>query len=154
LLLLTLAAAACSSKPSSTTEEMPGLKAILDPKPANGYQIVLPIEKALPPATDVEVCTWTDMILDHDIDIRAIQGYQTVGGHHVALYSTAKMQPAWTTRTCTDDDMSTFRFSAASGAEGQGGKNEAPGNLVFHIPAGSQIVLNHHYINATPNTLD
>jgi hypothetical protein len=126
----------------------------LAPKPANGYQIILPTVKALPSGTDVEECTWTDLILDRDIDIRAIEGYQTIGGHHVGLFSTDKHQPAGTTRKCTDDDMATFRFSAASGAEGQDGKNEAPGDLVFHIPAGSQIVLNHHYINATGAPVD
>jgi hypothetical protein len=50
--------------------------------------------------------------------------------------------------------MTTFRFSAASGAEGQAGKVEAPGNLVFHVSAGSQVVLNHHYINATSQVRD
>jgi hypothetical protein len=154
--LLTLAAAACSSKPSSpsTDDELPALKTILDPKPDNGYQLIMPIQKDLPPGTDDEVCTWTDLVIDHDVDIRAVQGYQTVGGHHVILFSTQKMQAPGTTRTCSDDDMATFRFAAGAGGEGQLAKNEAPGNLVFRIPAGSQFVINHHYINATPNTLD
>ncbi len=156
LLLLTLAAAACSSKPSSapSTDEMPALKAILDPKPANGYQIVLPIVKYLAPGTDNEVCTWTDLIVDHDVDIASAEGYQTVTGHHVILFSTTKMQPPGTTRTCTDDDMATFRFAVGAGGEGSTPKVTAPAGLVFHIPAGSQFVINHHYINATPNVQD
>jgi len=151
LLLLTLLAG-CSKAPANTTPTLPDL--VVDPKPTNGYQIILPIVQAIQPGQDTEYCTWTDLVLDHDVDIRAIEGYQTLGGHHVALFSTETKQPAWTTRKCTDDDMATFRFSAASGAEGQDGKNEAPGNLVFHIPAGSQIVLNHHYINATTQPRD
>lgn len=152
LALALLLLAGCSSSPSSKVEMLPDFQ--IDAKPANGYQIILPPVKALQPGQDTEYCTWTDLILDHDVDIRAIQGYQTIGGHHVGLFSTDKMQPPGTTRRCTDDDMSTFRFSAASGAEGQDGKNEAPGDLVFHIPAGSQIVLNHHYINATGQPRD
>ncbi|HXU68473.1 MAG TPA: hypothetical protein VN947_04050 [Polyangia bacterium] len=154
LLLLSLLAGCSTSSSQPAVEELPELKTILDAKPANGYQIILPIQKALMPATDTEVCTWTDLIVDHDIDVRSIESYQTVGGHHIIMFSTQKQQPPGTSRICTDDDMSTFRFGAGAGAEGMGIKDTAPGNLVFRIPAGSQIVLNHHYINATPNMID
>jgi hypothetical protein len=147
--------AGCSSPPSSTQEMLPELKQILQPKPANGYQIILPVVKDLEPGADQEVCTWTDIVVDHDTDLRAVQAFQTVGGHHIVLYTTMKQQPPGTTRICTDDDMTTFRFSAGSGGEGQGyGKNEAPADLVYRVPAGSQIVLNHHYINATTSAHD
>ncbi|HEX8954070.1 MAG TPA: hypothetical protein VF945_19580, partial [Polyangia bacterium] len=96
LLLLSLAAGCSSSKPS--TPIMPELQQVLDAKPANGYQIILPIAKDLAPGTDNEVCTWTDLIVDHDIDIRAVQGFQTVTGHHVILFSTTKQQAPGTTR--------------------------------------------------------
>ncbi|MCU1278763.1 MAG: hypothetical protein JWM53_2309 [bacterium] len=152
LLLSLLAACSTSSKPS--VEMLPELTTILEAKPANGYQIVMPIVKALQPGADNEVCTWTDIVVDHDVDVRAVQAFQTTGGHHVVLYTTTKVQPAGTTRTCTDDDMTTFRFSAGSGGEGQVGKNEAPSNLVYRVPAGAQVVLNHHYINATTQVRD
>jgi len=109
ILMLSLVAGCSSSAPKVQT--LPDL--VLDPKPTNGYQIILPIVKDIQPAQDTEYCTWTDLILDHDIDIRAIQGYQTLGGHHVGLFSTDKHQDPGTTRKCTDDDMATFRFSAA-----------------------------------------
>jgi hypothetical protein len=141
----------CSSSPKSI-ETLPDLP--LEPKPANGYQVILPIVRGLIPGADNEYCTWTDLVVDHDVDVRAVQAFQTTGGHHVVLYTTSKLQPPGTTRLCTDDDMTTFRFSAASGGEGQYGKNEAPGNLVYRVPAGSQIVLNHHYINATTQIRD
>jgi hypothetical protein len=154
LLILSLVAG-CSSAPSTPSVEMlPEMQQILEAKPANGYQIVMPIVKALQPGADNEICTWTDIVTDHDVDLRAVQAFQTTGGHHIVLYTTTKVQPPGTTRTCTDDDMVTFRFSAGSGGEGQVGKNEAPGNLVFRVPAGAQIVLNHHYINATTQVRD
>ena len=149
LVLLMLLGGCSNSSSQPTVEMLPDLKSILDAKPANGYQIILPITKDLQPGTDNEVCTWTDLVVDHDVDIRAVQGYQTVTGHHVILFSTTKTQPPGTTRTCSDDDMATFRFAAGAGGEGQTARNEAPGNLVFRIPAGSQFVINHHYINAT-----
>jgi hypothetical protein len=146
--------AGCSSSSPPAVEELPELKTVLEAKPANGYQVVLPIVRALQPGADTEMCTWTDLIVDHDVDVRAVQAFQTTGGHHVVLYTTTKTQPAGTTRVCSDDDMATFRFSAGSGGEGQYGKNEAPADLVYRVPAGSQIVLNHHYINATTQVRD
>lgn len=151
---LLLLMAGCSTAPKSSVEMLPELQSIIEAKPANGYQIVLPIQKALLPGADNEICTWTDLVVDHDVDVRAVQAFQTTGGHHVVLYTTTKQQPPGTTRACTDDDMTTFRFSAGSGGEGQYGKNEAPSNLVYRVPAGSQIVLNHHYINATTQVRD
>jgi hypothetical protein len=133
---------------------MPELKQLLDAKPANGYQIILPEVKNLAPGSDNEFCTWTDLIVNHDVSMRAVQAFQTLTGHHVIMYTTSKLQPPGTTRLCTDDDMATFRFGAGAGGEGMGGKNEAPGNLVFPVPAGTQIVLNHHYINATTQPHD
>src|SRR5262249_26164287 len=86
--------------------------------------------------------------------IKGVQGIQSQGGHHVVVYSTTIKQPAGTSRVCTDADMTSFRFSAGAGGEGQGAINMAPANLVFRIPAGSQLVVNHHYINATPKPTD
>jgi hypothetical protein len=146
--------AGCSSSPKPSVEMLPELTAILEAKPANGYQVILPIVKDLQPGADNEICTWTDIVVDQDVDLRAVESFQTTGGHHIVLFTTTKLQAPGTTRACTDDDMTTFRFSAASGAEGMGGKVEAPGNLVFHVPAGSQVVLNHHYINATAQVRD
>jgi hypothetical protein len=155
ILVLMAVVAGCSHSSAPQTDPMlPELSAILDSKPANGYQVILPIVKDLQPGSDNELCTWTGLIVDHDIDIRAVESYQTNAGHHIVVFTTEKTQPAGTTRPCTDDDMATFRFSVASGAEGMGGKVEAPGNLVYHITAGSQVVLNHHYINATTAVRD
>lgn len=151
-LVLTLVAG-CSTAPSGPkVETLPDLP--LQPKPSNGYQMILPIVQALQPGSDTEYCTWTDVIVDHDVDVRAVQGFQTFAGHHVILFSTQKMQPAGTTRKCTDQDMATFRFAAGAGGEGQTAYTEAPGNLVFRVPAGSQFVVNHHYINASPAPRD
>jgi hypothetical protein len=143
----------CSSSPPPV-EELPQLKSILQPQPANGYQIVLPVVKSLVSGTDTEMCTWTSLVLDKQTDVRAVEAYQTLGGHHIVMFTTQKLQPPGTTRVCTDSDMATFRFGAGAGAEGMGSKATAPGDLVYRIPPGSQVVLNHHYINATPGTID
>jgi hypothetical protein len=151
--LMIALAAGCSSS-SQQVPISPELAALIDAKPANGYQVVLPEVKGIAPGSDSEYCTWTSLIAPKNLDIRAVQAYQTVTGHHVVMFTTTKQQPPGTTRLCTDDDMASFRFGAGAGGEGQSGKNQAPGNLVFRVPAGDQIVLNHHYINATTQPHD
>jgi hypothetical protein len=119
---------------------------------ANGFQVILPIVRDLQPGESYEYCTWTDHIVDHDIDIKAAKGFQSQSGHHVILFYTMAKQPPGTTRLCKDEDMASFRFAVGTGGEGV--ENIAPGDLVYHIPAGAQIVANHHYLNAGDRTLE
>jgi hypothetical protein len=131
---------------------------LIDPGPApeNGFQIVLPVQKALEPGSSHELCTWTDFVADRDLDVRSVEGWQSPGGHHVVLYATKIHQEANLTRECRDEDMLTFTFITGT-AGGEGSSHDvasAPGNLAFRIPAGAQVVLNHHYINASPKPLD
>ena len=146
--LVLLVAACGSTQPADPyTNQAPTL--MLDPAPAagRGMQIVLEPVKDLQPGTSHEICTWTDRILTEDVLVKSVKGFQTAFGHHVILFSTKTYQPAGTTRECTDDDMATFRF--AVGSKGEGDTNIAPGDLAYPIAKGSQIVLNHHYLNAS-----
>jgi hypothetical protein len=121
--------------------------------PDDGVQIITPIVRGLPPSADQEMCTWTDVVTDHDIDVKSTLGYQTEPpGHHIVLFYTFDKQPPGTTRECTGPDMESFHFLAA--AANSGTLSAAPGDLVFHVPAGAQLVVNHHYLNATDQTLD
>jgi len=124
------------------------------PPPSNGMQIVLDKVTNLQPGSDNEICTWTSTITDHDLNVKAVQGIQSASGHHIVVYRTKTFQPAGTTRKCTDEDMTTVRFVAGAGGEGRPDFNMAPGDLAFTIPAGEQIVINHHYINASPKAMD
>jgi hypothetical protein len=131
-------------------EILPNLK--VPPKPENGIQVITPIFRGIAPSSDNEVCTWTDAVFDQTTDVRKSQAFQTEpGGHHVVAYYTTIKQPPGTQRICQDTDMATFRLLAGGG---EGIVNEAPGNLVYRIPAGAQLVLNHHYLNTTDQTLD
>jgi len=134
----------------SGPEVLPDLT--VPPVPENGVQIITPIVTDIQPGSDNEICTWTDVILDKTTDIRSTLSFQTEPpGHHVVVYYTSVHQPAGTQRPCSDTDMATFRYLTGNGTNGE--INEAPGNLVFRAPAGSQIVINHHYLNATESVL-
>jgi hypothetical protein len=116
-------------------------------------QIVLPIVEGIKAGESYEYCTWTDRILDNEVLIKGTRGIQSQSGHHVVVFYTTKYQPPGTQRVCTDDDMATFRFAAGAGGEGINTEDSAPGDLVYPIPKGAQLVVNHHYLNATTHDL-
>jgi len=132
-------------------ELLPNL-VIPDP-PDNGMQIITPIVHDLAPGSDTEMCTWTDKFVSDTTDVKSALGFQAEPpGHHIVVFWTTQNEPPGTTRVCTDSDMASFRYVIGLG--GQGELNEAPGDLVFRIPAGAQLVINHHYLNVTDETLD
>ncbi len=132
-------------------ERLPNL--VVPAPPANGLQVITPIVRGLEPGSDHEICTWTDAIVtDRPIDVKSTTGFQTEPGHHIVVYYTTERQPAGTQRECTDTDMVSFRIVTGNGKEGE--PTEAPGNLVYRIPVGSQVVINHHYLNASDETMD
>ena len=127
---------------------------VVPPKPAadEGWQVITPIFDNVMPSMDYEVCTWTDIITDKVTDIRSSIGYQNEPpGHHVIMFYTTEKQPPGTQRVCNDSDMATFRFLTGAGSQGE--LNEAPGDIVYRVPAGAQLVVNHHYLNSTDQPL-
>lgn len=147
-------AAACGSGSSGSGSGNSGvtLMAGFNPGPApessKGLQIITPIVNDIKAGASDEYCTWTNVVLDHDIWIDASEGFQTETGHHVILFYEPNPKPP-TTRVCNFEDMAEFQFGMpASGGPGSG-MVSLPGNLAIKLPAGSQIVVNHHYLNAT-----
>lgn len=114
--------------------------------PTNGFQLAM-APHTLPAGSSEEWCHWTDYITDGVLDVRSVAGFESKFGHHIVLYTTNVMQPPGTLRVCTDADMTTFRFVAATSFDGT--EATPPGDLVFRIPKGVQLVVNEHYINAT-----
>jgi len=122
------------------------------PVPENGLQVISPIVEDIQPGMDYEYCLWTDKIVDSTTDVRSTLAFQTEPpGHHTILFYTTEKQPPGTQRVCTDTDMASFRFLAGNGGNGE--LNEAPGNLVYRIPEGAQLVVNAHYLNATDQVM-
>lgn len=135
----------------------PGVETLPDlevpPVPANGIQVITPIARDLQPGTDYEFCAWTEAIFDGQTDVRSTTGYQTEPpGHHAVLFYTMEHQPPGTQRICTESDMASFRYLTGNGSNGE--INEAPGNLVYRIPKGAQLVVNSHFLNAYDTVLD
>jgi hypothetical protein len=151
-LFLAAAAIACGSGSSGNNggvQLMPGFDPGPAPDPSKGFQIILPAVQNIEPLASDEYCTDTSMILPQDIWIDATQGFQTETGHHVLLfYVTNPVAPS--THICANDEMAEFQFGMPStGGAGDGKTFTLPGNLAVKIPKGSQIVVNHHYLNAS-----
>jgi len=131
---------------------LPGFDLPPAPDPALGMRLLTPPVLGLEPGSNHEMCTWTGIKADHDIDVRIVTGYQMIAGHHIIVFASKINMPPGTQRECVDSDMANWRQVAAAGAEGI--PSEAPGDLVFRIPAGYYLTLQHHYINATDQTVD
>ena len=138
-----------STSPDAGTEILPGFD--VPPPPTNGMQVILPIVKDLQPGSSDELCTYTGIQVQEDLQIRSVQAVQAQSGHHVALWYSKVNMPAGTTHPCSDADMVNFRFIAGAT---NNASTEIPGQLVLVIPKGTYITVQQHYINASDNVVD
>jgi hypothetical protein len=129
------------------------------PQPtADETVIISPVIRGIKPGTDVTYCSYIDYTFPQNVDITHWRGAQSKAGHHVILFAARQHRPT-DTHECTDDDMvNADHFVAASGAEGQGSGRQAnltiPDGLAFTGTAGTQLMLQTHWINASLETLD
>src|SRR5215472_18109770 len=154
---LLLGASACSSGSRGHGGPAPGTQSMdafdPGPVPSNGFQLIAPSIADIEPGADYEYCTWSDVTLDQDAELKGLQGFQTRGGHHLVLYYTSSPQPAGTQRICQSTDMESFGFGLGAAGEGATQTNVLPGDLAIRIPKGSQLVLNHHWLNASGDSI-
>lgn len=134
LVSIALALAACSS----------GLD--VDP-PENGLQLRMPPTEVAP-GKEVLLCTYLKP-LDKELMIKSFTMHQTPGGHHAALFSVISPQASGT-NPCADPE------TAAGGAEMANWRPVAAGvddthlppGVGLRIPAGKQLMMQSHFVNA------
>jgi hypothetical protein len=96
------------------------------------------------PGDDVTFCTFTDYVVDEPTIFGETYGAQSPTGHHAILqYVTTPQEPH--TGSCGQMDGPIM-------LGGTGGKSIAdsptlPTNYGVEVPAGAQLVINHHWIN-------
>lgn len=127
---------------------VPELKPI---SPPHGGRALFTEIVHLEPGDDVTYCTFIDDTTDAVTYIHDTLGTQSRYGHHVVLfYAPEPEQPG--TRAC--GSMEKYRqILGGSGGE-TADENGLPGNVVSEIPAGVQLVLNHHWINYGEEPMD
>jgi hypothetical protein len=154
LIVLALAVVGCTKAADSGDDSQ--LVAGFNPPPApEGYtRYIMPAVYKLQPGEDKLFCQWIDLAPDQDVDIVDVQGYQTITGHHVVLYSTSETAAVGETHECTTDDMVSVQFLGGIGGEGGGNVTQLPAGYVFRQGKGRMLLANTHYLNATDSVQD
>jgi hypothetical protein len=111
-----------------------------------------PVE--LMPGETAQFVQWVSPALDHDVDVVAVRGSQSLGGHHALLYASPDLEPVGTTRTWSAADQITARFLGGTGGEGASAVTELPDGAVLRVPAGSGFYIQTHYLNTSDEVLE
>lgn len=103
---------------------------------------------------DVFECFYTSTFTQKDLAVYDAIGSQGPGGHHLTVYWT-DVTHAPEHHPCKDSEMVAWHQIAASGGETAAtkeGLTALPDGLASRVPAGKQIVVQSHYINASGAT--
>jgi hypothetical protein len=140
------------------TSNGPDYIAGFDPAPAaSGYtRFVTPTVTGLAPGANVEYCQWVADPRDAAYDVLDFTGEQSATGHHAVLYATTDTSfKVGDSHICTTDDMLQISFVGAIGGESNGGNaSKLPDGLFFRVPAGTALMANTHWLNATDKTVE
>lgn len=100
------------------------------------------------PAGDVFTCFYTDTIAAEDLAVTSATGRQSPGGHHITVYYTNSVREP-TSHPCDDQEMLTWNQVAGAAINPEEFTLDIPEGLATRVPAGSQLVLQTHYINTS-----
>ncbi len=127
---------------------------LLDPPPAGaGEQLTLDV--TLSPGDETERCQY--VVVDEDVEVVRFEHAYTTGSHHLLLYQTA-LAPGDVTTTpfeCTGAQFTDLGVTGiAYAAQVAGGELAYPDDVALKVPAGAVLLLQTHYLNASPASLD
>ena len=132
------------------TKLMPDLaKQVQLPKSLDHTLVAFSDVTTIPAGSDITFCTYTSIITKSRTFAHDSKGLQTKFGHHAILqYTMDHKEPG--THECKSESLEAQQSQVISGQskEGSGGINLAK-NVVSEVPAGAQIVINHHWINTS-----
>lgn len=139
--LSALAAFAACSFPENHRVPVP------EPMPeSEGHQFVMP-DTVVPPGTERMTCWSPDWTPDRDYLVTSFESLQGTFGHHMVAMVSAIPRKAGTTFDCTDiESMASLRPLVLPD---RSDRNLLPEGFAVRLPAGSRIVIQSHYINAS-----
>jgi hypothetical protein len=98
------------------------------------------------PGGDQTFCTFSNVILDEDTIFAESYGAESPFGHHAILqYNTTPQDP----HTGDCGQMDGQMLLGGSGGKNVSDKPTLPEHYGVSVPAGAQLVLNHHWINTS-----
>jgi len=104
------------------------------------------------PGEDVTFCTFSDVILDEPTIFGESFGAQSPQGHHAIFqYVTTAQEPG--TGACSTEDMGPSILLGGTGGKTVRDTPTLPVNFGVEVPAGAQLVMNHHWINTSDETV-
>lgn len=106
----------------------------------------------VPAGRDVMYCTYTNFISKEKVYIHDSKAVQTKYGHHATLqYSLTPQTPG--THECPANGLEQQQ-SRILGGMGEGQNVEYPPSVVSEVPAGAQLMINHHWINTSDSAIE
>jgi hypothetical protein len=103
-------------------------------------------EFTVPSGEDFFQCFHTSYIAEQELAVIGARGTQATGGHHITVYYTLNVEEPHS-KPCDDSEMVEWNQIGAAGSETF--DLDFPEGLGVRVPAGSQVVLQSHYINTT-----
>lgn len=140
-------------RPADMLDELKGK--LLVPDLSRGGHAFFTDIVTIEPGQDVTFCTYLDYVTEDVLYLHDTLGSQTRSGHHAIMqYLTTPQEPG--TRACpADSDLDAQLGQILGGTGGEGnGAIVLPANVVSEVPAGAQLVINHHWINTGEETLE
>jgi hypothetical protein len=102
------------------------------------------------PGGDSTFCTFTDVVLTEATIFGESYGAESPGGHHAILqYTTTPQAPHTGDCGAMDGQM----LLGGSGGKTVADKPTLPTNYGVEVPAGAQLVINHHWINSSEKAI-
>jgi hypothetical protein len=127
---------------------------LLVPNLANKGVAVFTDVMTIQPGADITFCTYTPVVTDELMYMHATYGVQSRFGHH-AVMQFVKEPHEPTTHECSPTSLEAQSGGGILGGSGKEGTNVGlPGNVVSEVPAGAQLVINHHWINTSEEPVD
>jgi hypothetical protein len=127
---------------------LPELEAhVLAPDVSNGGAALFTDIVTVPTGSDMMFCTYVDFIAKEKLYLHDTKAVQSRFGHHAILQYAVSPQPPGT-HECPAGSLEQQQ-SQIIGGMGEGANIQYPPNVVSEIPAGAQLMINHHWVNVS-----
>lgn len=147
--------AGCDDEIHGHGTEIVDMKAVA-PDVEHGFQLKAPVS-VIEVGQDVQTCFVPDFDVDEDLFVVRANAYQGAVGHHVQLYASAVPRTPGETFDCTDLSVMSSMLPLITPnhpLKELDEKKALPEGFFIRIPAGSNIVMQSHYVNYTDNPIE
>jgi hypothetical protein len=153
LSLLAVAVPGCGDDPVDAGPDATTAPLLEPPPDGDGRQLGLDV--SLAPGDEIERCQY--VVIDDDLEVVRFEHAYTTGSHHLLLYQTGLTPETAPTDPfdCTGAPFSELGVSGiAYAAQVAGGELAYPDGVALKVQAGSVLLMQTHYLNASPDALD